>query len=265
MGRMRSPSSSSVVGIDLAGVAHRPTGFCRLEGAAVEVRVLHGDDEICAATVAAGPALVLIDAPLSLPRGRSTIEDRTGPHLRECDRELLRRRIRFFPLTLGPMRVLTVRGIGLADRLRATGFDVREGYPGASQDLLRIPRKGAGIAQLQRRLRGLGLRGDLDRRALTHDELDAVTLAVTARRYLEGRGIEIGDPAEGTMVLPGAARGVGLRASATRGGGPSRPTGGPPRSPLEPRPGRARRSGSGRGRRRARRTPPPRRPRRRRT
>ena len=92
----------------------------------------------------ARPGLVVIDAPLSLPRGRKTIEDRSGPHLRECDRELLRRKVPFFPLTLGPMRMLTVRGMRIARALSKRGFPVVEGYPGGAQDILGLPRKKAG-------------------------------------------------------------------------------------------------------------------------
>lgn len=157
------------------------------------------------------PDLVLIDAPLSLPRGRATIEDRSGPHFRACDLELRRLGIRFFPLTLGPMRMLTSRGLRLADRLRSAGFRTEEGYPGAAQDLLGIARKQAGTARLQRALRRLGLGGDLLRRPLTHDELDAVTLAWVGRRFLQGEGRRIGDPGEGTMVLPAASARHGAR------------------------------------------------------
>ena len=144
----------------------------------------------------------MIDAPLSIPRGRRTIEDRSGPHLRACDRELLKLKIRFFPITLGPMRTLTVRGLGLAARLREDGFEVVEGYPGGAQDLWGIPRKQAGVAALQRRLRALGLGGDLDKRSLTHDELDAVTIAWVGWCFRKGRGMLIGDPSEGQMLLP---------------------------------------------------------------
>src|SRR5271157_1321427 len=150
----------------------------------------------------ARPGLVVIDAPLSLPRGRTTIEDRSGPHLRECDRELLRLRLPFFPLTLGPMRMLTVRGMELAAALRRRGVRVVEGYPGGSQDLLGLPRKKAGTSLLQRRLRARGLGGELERRPLTHDELDAVTIAWVGWEYRKGKGTLIGDPSEGLMLLP---------------------------------------------------------------
>lgn len=192
-----------VVGLDLAGSPKRGTGACRMAGPRrISSELLHEDGEVIEFVRAASPELVVIDAPLSLPRGRATIEDRSGPHLRECDRELLRRHIPFFPLTLGPMRMLTVRGLSLQQELVRRGFTVVEGYPGGAQDILGLPRKKAGASLLQRRLRKAGLGGDLDRRSLSHDELDAVTIAWVGWRYQKGEGELIGDPSEGVMLLP---------------------------------------------------------------
>jgi predicted nuclease with RNAse H fold len=198
-----SRKSELVVGLDLAGSPGRDTGFCVLKGPReARASVLHTDSEILAKVEEASPDLTLIDAPLSLPRGRATIDDRSGPHFRECDRELRRLGIRFFPLTLGPMRMLTERGMRLAAIMRARGFPTEEGYPGGAQDLLGLPRKQGGTEPLQKALLRLGLGGDLSRRPLTHDELDGVTLAWVARAYLQGRAKGIGDPSEGIMILP---------------------------------------------------------------
>jgi uncharacterized protein len=216
-----SPSGSrkrtTVVGLDLAGSPLRATGRCVYRGPRTLTASVLGDDASIEASVrAARPDLVVIDAPLSLPRGRRTIEDRSGPHFRECDRELRRLGVRFFPLTLGPMRMLTVRGMRLRARFESLGLRVLEGYPGGAQDLLEIPRKQAGVRALQTRLRRRGLGGDLDRRSLTHDELDAVTLAWVGWEYLKGRGMLIGDPTEGLMLLPRPRRGRG-RSTASPG------------------------------------------------
>jgi predicted nuclease with RNAse H fold len=195
-----------VVGLDLAGSPRRTTGFCFL-GRGPEARIveLHTDDEILDATRAVRPEVVSIDAPLSLPRGRRTIDDRSGPHLRSADRELQRLGIRFFPITLGPMRMLTRRGLRLKDQLESEGFHAVESYPGAAQDLLGIPRKQVGTAALRRGLLRTGLRGDLMRTDLSHDELDGVTCALVGRSYLTGDFFAIGDPSEGLMILPSRA------------------------------------------------------------
>lgn len=192
-----------VVGLDLAGSPSRDTGACAFRGPRrLQATVLHADREILDFVETVRPGLVVIDAPLSLPRGRKTIEDRSGPHLRECDRELLRRKVPFFPLTLGPMRMLTVRGMRLSRALSKRGFPVVEGYPGGAQDIWGIPRKKAGVERLQRGLRRKGLGGDLDLRQLTHDELDAVTIAWVGWDFRRGEGVLIGDPTEGVMLLP---------------------------------------------------------------
>ena len=130
-----------VVGIDLAGSPKRPTGLCVLRNLTAETRVAFSDDDIIAFVNEAHPALVPIDAPLSLPNGRLTIHDRSGEHLRECDRALLLRGIRFFPVTLGPMRMLTERGLALKRELAQLGYKAVECFPGAAQDLWGIPRQ----------------------------------------------------------------------------------------------------------------------------
>lgn len=162
-----------------------------------------GDDaDIVEAVRDAGPALVGIDAPLSLPRGRPSLESRGPPHFRQCDEELRALGIRFFPLTLGPMRLLTARGLRLAERLRKDGYPVIETYPGGAQDVLGLPRKSVGEAALTRALVRFGFRGRLERELLTHDELDAMLCAYTAREHRRGRSLVLGDPAEGELVLP---------------------------------------------------------------
>jgi predicted nuclease with RNAse H fold len=187
------------VGIDLAGVEKRPTGLASIDTLkALEHCVVHTDDEIVDYVETRRPRLVVVDAPLSIPRGRVSLDVPSVFHLRECDKELLKRRIRFFPVTLGPMRVLTKRGMRLAARLRSQGHRVFEGYPGGSQDILGVPRKGMGVTVLAEGLCGLGLRVGY----WTHDELDAATLAYVGFLYLRGKAELIGDRNEGEILLP---------------------------------------------------------------
>jgi len=174
-----------VVGLDLAGVETRPTGFCLLDGLAAQTCHLYTDEELLKKTLGANPQVVGIDAPLSLPTGRFSLEDRNGPHLRDCDRELLKPHIRFFPVTLGPMRKLTVRGMKLREILTAKGFTVLEVYPGGAQDVFGIPRKQKGIENLRAGLENLGITG-LNGKMSGH-ELDAVTCAFVCKIFLEGK------------------------------------------------------------------------------
>ena len=160
----------------------------------------HTDAESVDFIRSAQPELVTIDAPLHLPPGRKSLDDRNGEHFRPCDRELLRRGIRFFPITLGPMRLLTERGIRLKKRLTKLGIPAIEMYPGGAQDVWGIPRKQHGLEDLRRGLRRLGIKG-IDEK-MNNDELDAVTGAYVGVLYLRGRAEIIGDFRHGAILLP---------------------------------------------------------------
>ena len=179
-----------VLGIDLAGSPRRPTGLCLLRGLKAYTHLAFSDDDILDAIQEAQPHLIPIDAPLSLPNGRRTIHDRSGEHFRRCDRALLRRGIRFFPVTLGPMRMLTERGLALKAKIRAMGFRVVECYPGAAQDVWGIPRQHRDRKGLLAGLRSLGINGVS--KAATGDELDAATAALVGRWFLLHRGEMLG-------------------------------------------------------------------------
>lgn len=203
MGRKRT--AIVVAGIDLAGSPKRNTGICVLRGMTLaSCATLHDDEEILSLVASADPDIIAIDAPLNLPPGRRTIEDRSGEHFRPCDRELLKRGIRFFPITLGPMRSLTTRGIALKKALTRRGFDVIEVYPGAAQDIWKIARKQGGLSKLRRGLEGLGLKGLT--RGMNGDELDAATAALVGRHYLQGRAEVLGSFSQGAIVIPRARR-----------------------------------------------------------
>jgi predicted nuclease with RNAse H fold len=196
-------SSSIVVGLDLAGSPTRRTGFCALdEDLVCRTTVLHSDDEIVDAVMGAAPGVVSIDAPLFLPKGRRSLEDRGPPHFRQCDKELMRMKIKFFPISLGPMRKLTARGMTLRSHFEARDLKVIESFPGAIQDVLGMPRKQRGLEKLRKALLDYGITGDLNKEGITDDELDAVTSAIVGRLYFEGNYLAIGDPDEGLMILP---------------------------------------------------------------
>jgi predicted nuclease with RNAse H fold len=189
----------AIVGLDLAGVESRPTGLCILRGMEAETSLLYPDEGVLRRTVDSRPKLVAIDAPLSLPAGRDSIHQRTKVHLRECDRELQRRGIRFFPVTLGPMRKLTSRGINLKRMLEDKGLRVIEVYPGGAQDVLGIPRKQRGLDRLRAGLEKAGVRGLNDQ--VSDHELDAVTCALVGKLLLEGKAVVYGN-SEQAIIMP---------------------------------------------------------------
>ena len=190
-----------VAGIDLAGNPKNPTGICLLEDRKiVDCRELYDDEEIIAYCLEAKANLAAIDAPLSLPPGRESIEDENGQHLRECDRRLTQLGIKFFPITLGPMRQLTKRGMLLKAALENEGVRAIEMYPGASQDIWQIPRKQKGLEKLRAGLENLGIEGL--REDMSDHELDAISGAYTGYLFLMGRADILGSFEEGAIIVP---------------------------------------------------------------
>lgn len=191
---------ATAVGIDLSTDDRRASGVGVTDGRRVWTGLLDTDEELLALVEAVRPGVVAVDAPLWLPPGRRDIHDRRGEHLRPCDRELLRRGIRFFPITLGAMRKLTERGLRLRALLETRGWRVIEVFPGGAQDVLGLPRKHQDLEGLRVGLRRLGLRGI--RASATHDELDAATAAYVGWLFLQGRAEVLGDWTHGAIVLP---------------------------------------------------------------
>ena len=197
----RRKTSQTILGIDLAGSPKRPTGVCILRGLDAETVTVLSDDELLEIARETGPVLCPIDAPLSLPPGRKSLEDRNGEHLRPCDRELQKMGVRFFPITIGPMRMLTQRGLALKDWLSERGSDSVESYPGGAQDVWGIPRKQHDLKGLRKGLRDRGVSGV--REDANDHELDAISCALVGKEFLEGNGRMLGG--EGGILMPVSA------------------------------------------------------------
>ena len=197
----------SVVGIDLSGGPLRGTGWAFVRGNDATTMALHDDDEIISATLQVKPDLVSIDAPLSLPAGRNYAED-TDPAreqfgiTRECERILRRRGVNVYPCLIRSMQSLTVRGIRLAQILRAHGIPVIESFPGAMQDILGMPRKRVSLELLKQAIAEYGLEGRFIHETITHDELDALSSAIVGQFFWAGRYEALGNEAEDYLIIP---------------------------------------------------------------
>lgn len=198
-----------IIGIDLAGSPTRPTGFCLIDGKEVCVEVLYGDGDMVKKVFDIRPELVAIDAPLSLPPGRRSLEDNNGVHFRPCDLELRKRGLKFFPITLGPMRMLTERGIRLKKRLEREGIKVIEVYPGGAQDIWKLPRARCNGKKLQDGLLSM-LRNEFKLNLAPKrkpgeifgpDELDALTAALVGFLYMK-KSAEIYGMEPWIIVMP---------------------------------------------------------------
>ncbi|HVP97085.1 hypothetical protein [Methanoregula sp.] len=209
-GIQSSRRQPACVGIDLTGSERRASGICVLQDREARLSLVRTDDEILRSVDAAAIGLISVDSSLGLPAGRCCAEDtcacRQYGIMRECERILRKRGIRVYPTLIRSMQNLTVRGIRLAGILREQGYEVIESYPGATQDLLQIPRKKTDVARLRTGLAGTGIRISAGGGRVTHDELDALTSALGGYFYLAGWYEAIGNAAEGCLILPDMKR-----------------------------------------------------------
>jgi predicted nuclease with RNAse H fold/dephospho-CoA kinase len=194
-----------IVGIDLTGSEARGSGWCLLDGRQANYATLFTDEELLAETLNCQPDLVSIDSPLCLPAGRTSVDDADPGRerfgiMRECERELKRRGVNVYPCLLPSMQKLTARGIRLAAALRNRGLPVIESYPGAAQDIMRIPRKGAGVEWLKLGLAEFGVSADLE--DASHDELDAITSALVGSFHWAGLIEALGTAEEPPLIIP---------------------------------------------------------------
>lgn len=194
-----------ILAIDLSASSGNETGIAFLHEGQIETATLHTDAEIVGFAERRGATLIGIDAPLSLPAGRKDIEVRDGNHFRECDLQLRKLGIRFFPVTLGGMRKLTKRGMELKRRLedgakKGAGRanpkrkpEVVEIFPGASFDMLGIPRKNVG--ETNEFLSSFGCK------AKTVHESDAAIGAYTLLLYAQKKALALSGK-DGCIIIP---------------------------------------------------------------
>lgn len=227
---METDASLVVTGIDLAA-GRGVTGLAALAvdplGASRAVPLTHPntDDEIVAEALRLRPAVIALDAPLTLPgpvaaalAGAPWVGG-GSPYTRAAERDPLWRALGVRPLPVSFLGGLTFRAIALAARLRAALPEtaVIEVFPTATLRALGARTAGDGRGAktsaearratheaLARWVCGLpAMAGD---GPLDADALDAVAAALTAAAFIRGASRAVGDPAEGCIILVDAAR-----------------------------------------------------------
>lgn len=183
-----------IMGIDLSGKPENPTGTCFLDIDNLHFNTLFENKDILSYIHEKKPSLIVIDAPLSLPKGRCCLSkdcscSKEGGHFREAEVEM-RKYGRTLPLTFRGMRMLTERGIKIAEKLR-NEYTVLESHPRTIQKIL-------GFSNLYEDLTKYF---ELPENISEH-ELDAALLVITGVFYAHGEFMEFGDVDEGTIILP---------------------------------------------------------------
>lgn len=210
-----NPQPTPYFGLDLTGSA-RPSGFATLDagGTLLDVGLVGDDDAIVALVAASGARTVAIDAPLALPAGLCCLKAScacapvSAGGIRSAELAVRARGYQLYHTTKRTIiRSMVYRAIALRHTLEASGLRVLEVYPYATKAALfgrTMPQKTApeGRRWLRDRLapRVPGLAAV--RRDLSHDELDAIVCAHTALLLDRGEATALGDPAEGTIVVP---------------------------------------------------------------
>jgi predicted nuclease with RNAse H fold len=181
-----------VIGIDLAGSSRKPSGWALLKGKCVKAFLLYTDSEILENIVRNHPALIAIDAPLSLPK--------KGELFRKADREMIRKGYKVFPPNLPAMKKLALRAIRLNRLIEEKRYKVIEVHPTSTRKALQMPLKD--WEAIQESLKTLGLKGELETRPLATHTIDAVTAALTAVLHLQSQTERVGDDEEGCIIVP---------------------------------------------------------------
>ena len=228
-----------VVGIDLAaGRGTTEVAALRLNaGDLLPVfdptahRAVQTDEEIVGLVATVRPAVIALDAPLSLPAAvaaalRGEVAPLQGstdnsPYTRAAERDPLWVRLGVRPLPVSFLGGLTFRALTLLPKLRARQptAAIIEVFPTASLCILGIrpaalaggarrPAKSSDAARtaVQQGLRALvaGIPAP-DAHLLGADLLDALAAALTALAHERGASVAVGDPVEGQIVLPRSA------------------------------------------------------------
>ncbi|MDI6805493.1 MAG: DUF429 domain-containing protein [Candidatus Bathyarchaeia archaeon] len=180
-----------IIGIDLAGSSKNPTGWALWKNGGVKTKLVYTNKEILKETLINKPSIIAIDAPLNLPKKGI---------LRKADRKMIEIGYRVFPPVLPAMKKLTLRAIKINKLIAEKGYKTVEVHPTSTRKALNMPPKDWG--KIQAILKSIGLKGDVQTRALTSHEIDAITAALTAYLHVNNQTETLGDEKEGYIIIP---------------------------------------------------------------
>jgi len=185
----------NILGIDLAGSEKRPTGIAYLDNQnKIKTKILYLNEEIL--SIARSFLEIFIDAPISLPHGRKSLEENNGIHFREFEIKIRKLGIKVLPSTLGPMRMLTKRAMYLKDLFDKQNKKVYEVFPAGFYRIMNTPKKMKDIVKLYN---DLGYQ--LEDKIYIQDEIDAIACLITGIMFKQNKAFLI-EGIDGSIVLP---------------------------------------------------------------
>lgn len=141
------------VGIDLAALENKPSGFCILNRK-IKTFLVYSDKEILEKIKKISPRVIAVDAPLTIPK----------KHYRKCDLLIRKKGIPIFSFNLPSLKKLAERAIRLKRKIK---LPVIETYPYA---VLRLDKKVSILAR---------------KKFKTKHERDAFICALVAKKFFE--------------------------------------------------------------------------------
>ena len=105
-----------------------------------------------------------------------------------------------FPQIFSAMESLAPRVIRLNKLIEEKTYKAIEVHPTSARKALQMPLKE--WKAIQKILKTLGLKGEIETQPLATHEIDAVTAALTAVLHLQGQTELIGNNEEGYIILP---------------------------------------------------------------
>lgn len=204
------------VGIDLTA-GRRASDVAALDLPGERVAFARGtyDDDLVIVLQELQARIVAIDSPMGLPAGLCCLEESCGcapaspgPG-RSAERELARRGIPCFWTTKRSIiKLMIYRAVALKARLEGGGYTVLEVYPYAVKRILLgrdLPKKSRpeGTARIVEGVQKLlpDCRWP-EGWAPSHDQLDALFCAITARMFRLGKTESLGDADEVPLIIP---------------------------------------------------------------
>ncbi|MFQ6051193.1 MAG: DUF429 domain-containing protein [Candidatus Hydrothermarchaeota archaeon] len=191
-------------GVDLSVSPKNPSGIALLKKKEVRSYHLYSNEDII--NEFKHVDVVAIDAPLTLPKGRCCFDEscvcKEGKNLRKADIELISRGYRVFPPGFGFMKLLTIRGIDIAKKLRKMNVNVIETHPRTSRLVLGLSDNDF-INEVRDIFRKVSMENN------SHHERDAITSSIVSFLYSKNLCEMVGDEGEGVLYIP--KEGLSLR------------------------------------------------------
>ena len=93
-----------------------------------------------------------------------------------------------------------MRAVKLNTLITEKGYKTIEVHPTSTRKALNIPTRD--WSKVQSILKSIGLKGNLEVRALTHHEIEALTATLTAHLCLRDQTESLGNNQEGCIIIP---------------------------------------------------------------